>query len=269
MPLFFIGIQEAFFGGPATAAPILEDVVEKQRSEGDCDIGLPMALIVLGLTHLQRGAPQAALDVLDQASSLCEERGEDWTRSYAEFNAKLAVGDPAGAELSALCVLKAKVSLQDTLGILLACDELAGTAVALGRPQRAARLFGIARRQADDHGIGYDQLQAVRTASEPQAQAQLGDALYRAAHHEGMELDLEQAIAYALEETRSGKALLTSREEEVAALVAQGLTNRQIAERLTISKRTVDTHIEHAKAKLGFTTRTQIAAWHADRHHVG
>ncbi|KPI11591.1 transcriptional regulator, LuxR family [Actinobacteria bacterium OK074] len=53
---------------------------------------------------------------------------------------------------------------------------------------------------------------------------------------------------------------LTRREREVAALVAQGLSNREIAERLVISKRTADAHVEHILAKLGITSRTEIPA---------
>jgi DNA-binding NarL/FixJ family response regulator len=48
-------------------------------------------------------------------------------------------------------------------------------------------------------------------------------------------------------------------------LVAQGLTNRQIATRLVIAQRTADSHVQNILAKLGFTSRTQLAAWHA-RH---
>jgi len=55
---------------------------------------------------------------------------------------------------------------------------------------------------------------------------------------------------------------LTQREREVAALVAQGLTNRQIADTLFISERTADGHLEHIREKLGVGTRTQIATWY-------
>lgn len=58
---------------------------------------------------------------------------------------------------------------------------------------------------------------------------------------------------------------LSARELEVAGLVAEGLTNRQIAERLVISERTAQNHVQHILTKLGFTTRSQIAAWSSRR----
>ena len=54
---------------------------------------------------------------------------------------------------------------------------------------------------------------------------------------------------------------LTRRERQVAILVAQGLTNREIATRLFISERTAESHVEQIRGKLGFHSRTQIAAW--------
>jgi DNA-binding NarL/FixJ family response regulator len=54
--------------------------------------------------------------------------------------------------------------------------------------------------------------------------------------------------------------LLTAREREVAGLVAKGLTNRDIAARLVVSKRTVDAHLEHILSKLGYSSRVQVAA---------
>ena len=54
---------------------------------------------------------------------------------------------------------------------------------------------------------------------------------------------------------------LTRREREVAALVARGLTNRQIAAELVVAERTVDTHVANIMSKLGFASRAQVAAW--------
>ena len=69
-------------------------------------------------------------------------------------------------------------------------------------------------------------------------------------------------------------APLTARERQVAALVVEGMTNREIAARLVVSKRTIDAHVEHILSKLGFSSRLQVAAcvrsapqarWEADR----
>jgi DNA-binding NarL/FixJ family response regulator len=59
------------------------------------------------------------------------------------------------------------------------------------------------------------------------------------------------------------RAALSPREAQVAKLVAQGLTNRQIAERLVISERTAQNHVQHILTKLSFTRRSQVAAWSA------
>jgi DNA-binding CsgD family transcriptional regulator len=60
---------------------------------------------------------------------------------------------------------------------------------------------------------------------------------------------------------------LTRREWEMAALVADGLTNREIANRLFISERTADGHLEHIREKLGVTLRAQVAAWYVAQVH--
>jgi DNA-binding CsgD family transcriptional regulator/sugar lactone lactonase YvrE len=59
----------------------------------------------------------------------------------------------------------------------------------------------------------------------------------------------------------SAPVVLSRREREIANLVAEGLTNREIAARLFISERTVDGHLEHVREKLGVNTRAQIATW--------
>jgi DNA-binding NarL/FixJ family response regulator len=62
---------------------------------------------------------------------------------------------------------------------------------------------------------------------------------------------------------------LSSREVEVARLVARGLTNKQIGERLYVSERTAENHVQHILVKLGFSNRSQIAAWLATVAPVG
>jgi DNA-binding NarL/FixJ family response regulator len=64
---------------------------------------------------------------------------------------------------------------------------------------------------------------------------------------------------------RPGNDELTSRELEIAALVASGLSNREIASRLFISRRTVDAHVNHIYAKLKISSRVQLTIWERDR----
>jgi DNA-binding CsgD family transcriptional regulator len=57
--------------------------------------------------------------------------------------------------------------------------------------------------------------------------------------------------------------VLTARQQEVAALVSRGCTNREIADRLGIGERSAEGHVERIRLRLGFRSRAQIAAWHA------
>jgi DNA-binding NarL/FixJ family response regulator len=62
-----------------------------------------------------------------------------------------------------------------------------------------------------------------------------------------------------------GSEGLTAREREIAVLVARGLSNRDVAARLVISRRTVDAHVNHIFAKLGLSSRVQLTIWLRDR----
>jgi DNA-binding NarL/FixJ family response regulator len=99
-------------------------------------------------------------------------------------------------------------------------------------------------------------------------------ALFEAAWAEGRRMPLERAVEYALSEgtppiVRPEKAkqipVLTRREEEVAVLVARGLTNHQISKELSISERTAANHVARILGKLGLGSRTLVASW-AARH---
>jgi non-specific serine/threonine protein kinase len=84
---------------------------------------------------------------------------------------------------------------------------------------------------------------------------------------EGRRLPLDEALTLGLDDRQEGEGQagasspLTRRESEVAELVARGLTNREIAGELYLSVRTVEAHVDHILSKLGFRTRTQLAAW--------
>jgi non-specific serine/threonine protein kinase len=115
------------------------------------------------------------------------------------------------------------------------------------------------------------------------ARSQLGEEAWSGAWAEGKAMPLEQAVGYALSEEEEWDAptlvsvpeqpppadepleRLTPREQEVALLVGRGLTNRQIAQELSISERTVENHIGKILKKQGFSSRARIAAWVAQR----
>ena len=65
--------------------------------------------------------------------------------------------------------------------------------------------------------------------------------------------------------THRSASLLTPREHEIVLLIAQGLSNKEIADELVISPATAARHVANILAKLGFTSRTQVASW-ASRH---
>jgi non-specific serine/threonine protein kinase len=101
----------------------------------------------------------------------------------------------------------------------------------------------------------------------------LGDAGYEAGFRRGVDLTLDEAIAYALGDTMQSMegdaeppvappaTPLTRREFQVAELIADGLSNKDIAGRLFIAVRTAEGHVAHILTKLGFTSRAQVAAW--------
>jgi predicted ATPase/DNA-binding CsgD family transcriptional regulator len=153
---------------------------------------------------------------------------------------------------------------------------LAGLAAARGEFRRAARLHGAER--ATRAAIGAVALGDVAHFERALAAARavLGEARFEAEAAEGRAMALDQAIAYGLsdedavapaEATRGhgpGESL-TAREREVADLVARGLTNRQIAEELVISKQTADRHVSNILGKLGLASRAQLASWMVER----
>jgi DNA-binding NarL/FixJ family response regulator len=106
--------------------------------------------------------------------------------------------------------------------------------------------------------------------------SRLGATAFSAAIRRGSDLSAADAVAMALErkppapapEQRADTVAdhgLTRREREVAALIAQGLTNREIAARLVVAQRTAEGHVENILSKLGFTSRTQVAGWLANQ----
>ncbi len=143
-----------------------------------------------------------------------------------------------------------------------------------GQSERAVRLFGAA--EALGEAMGTPQAPSNRAAFAPDladARRRLGEGAFAAAWAGGCAMTLDEATAYALAGEAEGatpdqrpsagrqRSPLTRREREVASLIAQGSTNHEIADELVVSQRTVEAHVANILAKLGFTSRAQVAAW--------
>jgi non-specific serine/threonine protein kinase len=101
------------------------------------------------------------------------------------------------------------------------------------------------------------------------ARSELGPEAFDAAWHQGAAMSLREAVRYASgsppDPMRFDSTPLTSREAQVAALIAEGLTNAEIAKKLRMADRTADAHVEHIRNKLGMRSRAQIAVWAHER----
>ncbi|MFN2539960.1 MAG: LuxR C-terminal-related transcriptional regulator [Mycobacteriales bacterium] len=208
--------------------------------------------------------------------------GEAWMRSYilwARGMGRWYAGDPEGALALELESVALRRNLRDHLGIGLCLEVLAWTARARGHPELAAQLLGCADRSMERAGswvakVGFVNVEHGRCIAG--LRAALGDAAFDRAVAAGRDLDVEKAVALAADpDARPGtlrqrqpvaeKSPLTKRERAIAELVAEGLSNREIAESLVIAQRTAEGHVEHILTKLGFRSRAQVAAWVADR----
>ncbi|MGY1820578.1 ATP-binding protein [Geodermatophilus sp. SYSU D00079] len=201
---------------------------------------------------------------------------DPWTRSHALWGrglGRLAAGDPVAAARLEEDALRLMREVDDRSGIALCVAALGWAAAAGGDGDTAARLAGAA--DAVWRSIPA-RLPAPLTAVDDRwrraARAAVGPRRWAAGYAEGSGVDRAGAVALALAETPvpapappEPAGPLTPRQLEVAGLVAQGLTDREIAARLVISPRTAESHVEQILTRLGFRSRAEIAAWAVTR----
>jgi non-specific serine/threonine protein kinase len=237
LALIVLGGLARFQGDYDQAIAIHEQALAVSRDRG-YPVWNANALRHLGIGHLRRGAYGRAGEHFKQSLIICKEVGHKW------------------------------VPVECLHG-------LASLACVAQQYERAARLFGAANQLRD--AVGYRSKPADQEFYDHHTattRARLQEAAFAAAWAEGRAMTLDQAIDYALAESGPAEAVgsrrrtrrldgevLTSREREVATLVAHGQTNRQIATTLVISERTADAHVQNILNKLGFNARAQIATW--------
>ncbi|WLP88696.1 LuxR C-terminal-related transcriptional regulator [Gordonia sp. NB41Y] len=173
---------------------------------------------------------------------------------------------------SAISLMRDAISLSDELDnpgpVAVGIEGLAWV-TADSDPERAATLLGAAGAlwQYRQMPFAQEAVHRITAKVEADLRKSLGDKEFEQRTALGRELSYQDVVALSLESNtdarprnRAKDADLTQREGEVAALVADGLTNKQIATKLVISPRTVDPHVEHIFTKLGFRSRTRSRA---------
>lgn len=250
------------------ARETLERAAELAERTGE-RTALVISLANLAALDLRRGAARSARLRYEQAVAVCREMGHvRWLPTTLEglAQAQLAEGDARAARR----VAAEAISLADTyrLSAMLPSmlETMAAVASASSSPERALRLAGAA-----------EGLRKLGVAAPHDWPARLEAALALARREvrgaadallaEGAEMPQASAVALALSEKDAslpapGMAI-SRRQAQVAALVAAGLTNAQIAARLHIAERTAEWHVEELRNRLGFSSRAQVAAWAA------
>jgi non-specific serine/threonine protein kinase len=218
-------------GRQAMAADLLEQELEIRRPAGGQQ-GIIKALTIIGHVRLEQGQSRAASAALMEAVERARTSGE--------------------------------------LIRLLRALEGCARCVVNSDADAAVRLAGATERQRQALGaVPWPSERRYLNKWQARARETLGPGAYQRAWQDGLASTLDQAINLARaasvepEPVSTAASELTPREQEVALLVAQGLTNKQIASELTLSPATVRTHVEHVLNKLDLRTRAQIAVWAA------
>ncbi len=256
-------------GDPAGFSDDIERSLELREASGD-PAGLAGALWLAGAAAHFQGDGLLAIQRLERSVALSAEVGLSVIGARARQLlgvVRLDNDDLSGAEEDLAKALPEILDLGDRFAVPIGLSGLAGLAAQRRRPRSALRLSGAA--------TAYEQ---VNQTNRPQfirslldrwlapVVAQIGPAAERL-RDEGRNMPLDEAIAAGLDPRPEdawhvGTARgLTDREREIAVLVALGMANREIAEKLVLSVRTVETHVGRVLAKLGLRTRGQLTAW--------
>ncbi|MEU9123588.1 LuxR C-terminal-related transcriptional regulator [Streptomyces sp. NPDC048506] len=274
-----------FNGGDAAAAvALLEEGVRLERALDGPNPHENVAEALLGLAYCMNGQLDSAVGTLQESRAVSEAHGERWLLSWSLVWLGLAgwlQGQHRQATDHLRDALRHKHALSDLLGIASAVEYLAWTAVAVEDAERGARLLGACRTLWEPlvaYLGGFQVLLGWHDDCVRQVRRALGERNYQEAFRSGTRLTREEAVAYALggaaETPRRGATapvepqVLTRRETQIAELLAHGMSNKEIADRLVIAQRTAEGHVQRILAKLGFSSRVQVATWVAERRYA-
>jgi DNA-binding NarL/FixJ family response regulator len=261
------GGHALFSGRPADAVPEFELSIRLAHESGQPQEALfAQFQLTAALSHL--GRPDAGLTALD-AVTYADAVGENWMRALAEGALALAAfveGDLVTAERRARQGIIDDRGFDDPVTECLTLELMCWIEAARQSADRAAILLGATDARWRSTGSAVTAFGPHLSAHHDQcvdtARRLLGGKAYARHFEQGARLGAREAVAFALKETPAGAGSLSAREIEVAARIHQGMINRDIADELVLSVRTVDSHVQRILGKLGFTSRAQIAAWY-------
>jgi non-specific serine/threonine protein kinase len=264
-----LGIIASYRSDYARATPLFEESLALRRTLEDRG-GIAECLYFLGIVAFHQGDRRRAGERFEECLILFRDLGDRAGTASALTNLGMVAQYHGEADRAARLYSESMVlryELGDRTGIAECLARLADVARAQGLQRRAARLAGAAEAVTRPPASG---VEAATPAVVPGARSKGTRVNLDAARAEGRAMTLEQVLEYARStEAPSGSPAvsdspLTRREREIAALIARGMTNRQIAKTVVITEGTVANHVQHILNKLGFDSRAQIAVWAAE-----
>jgi len=272
-----LGVVRQTAGDDRRASALHEESLALMRALGDRQ-GIAHTLLRLSEIRARLGQHPAAATLVGEALVLFRALGDRWGTARAllgQGRACLAQNQAAAALPPLREGLTVFHQAGAKLGAIECCEALAQVAERQSHGAQAVRLLAAATALRATLGAARSaREQAAYDAALARLRRMLGQAAFDASWDTGQALTLAQTIAAALtvQETVPvplGQAPaaatlaihLTRRERQVIVLLTRGLTNRQIAEQLFNSERTIETHVQKVAGKLGFARRTQIVSW--------
>ena len=287
--LRIVGLAMSSQGDLTQAHALLEESLALARQEGYKGI-LASSLFASAQVALLQGDVALARSLLDESLALFKELGDRQNVAQSLFGLgwiSFVQGDYAATRALLEESLALFIAVGNKWFIALCLVGFGALAIAQGEWTWAARLSGAAEVQCQAiNGILPPTWRTVQASTLAAARAQLKDEAFSAACAEGRTMTPEQALAAqglvtmptitprgpsSVLPTRKVPAYptgLTAREVEVLRLVAQGMTNEQMAKQLVISPRTVNTHLTSIFSKIGVSTRSAATRYALDHHLI-
>lgn len=274
--MFVHGAYLLFSRGDPGSIDVLRrsrDGFHAAEAAGDAFMARLILALAAGFLGTEDQAERASADCLAEA----EAHRAPWAMSWALWSRGLATRTrpEAAAALLRRCMTM-QVDLRDRWGTMWCVEAMAWQWAALGHAEHAARLLGAATCMQRRSGIniaGLIPFGRERERAAARVRAAIGDDAYDTAFRAGQTLDTEQIYALTLDDDPAAHPQparpvgapppdrLTDRQRQIARLVAKGLSNKDIADALVISQRTVENHLGQVFTRLGAHNRAQVAAW--------